>query len=805
MKKITTLKIVRHFFIIICYLIINDLSAQNLPINPLDCGYACSAKDVIIQDPYFAVDNQGTPFEPYLYSIGDTVTGYVAFSLVNTTGTDRYTPMIYSQVENGSEFSLLSTCYDTLTAKQTKIYVSPQTFTHTFGEPFSLNNLWIGWNVSSKKVCDDIYGVSTCNKLIPSGKCGDYNSIPLYIKLPVETPPVFGTEICNNGIDDDNNGLIDCDDMGCPEENKCTFTSTTGGNNSGLESNPRLAEKINKRYFERIKSNTHNLNVKTEERNFAKEVHTRKKVIINKQSSSIGLVAKEGNIDLFELIPIDAIPNTTSYNSTPTDLNAITNAVETLSVDYFDQNTRKGVVLATKSENGVYEHTKAVCDRVTGSKILDVWKIPIYRNKEFIVTKLENEKGEIEYGSTFSFFINENNEIVVENHWNVSDYRSQGEYYNFQVWGNNSINLIRIAWKLLSNIEKLNGKPPVFEMGQLPEVYIQDVVYRNNKLTLNFVNNSGQQSVNIKGLVSDSETSADRIFYDTFELTGEPYEQVVYNTNSVYTIGFTINEKEGSVTDNVFFADGVWGYDIDKNKENLQIFETYRDFQSQNDGDLYVERGAKIRGLLNEKFVLYRAIQAKFKTLDISEFNGLSFKAKSNKIWEMDVRLINPNLPYEEQLKSRVVLNTETDQYFIDFNDFEGDLKNLNNISMMIFEVPNWEKEPTHFVLELTRLRLTSSQSSKALAQANGQERLNRIYPNPVLSTATIAFESKISNKYQLYIYDVMGRTVHTSGGTLEQGLNRVMIERGNIPTGNYSYEIKLNKEENISGMLIMK
>ncbi len=802
MKKITTSRIVGHLFIIICYLTTNNLNGQDLPINPLDCGYACSAQDVIIQEPYFAVDDQGTPFQPYLYSIGDTVTGYIAFSLVNTTGTDRYTPMIYTQVENGSEFSLMSTCYGTLPANQTKIYVSPQSFTHTFGDEFSLNNIWIGWNVSSK-VCDDIYGATTCNKLIPSGKCGDYNNIPLYIKLPVETPPVFGTEICNNGIDDDNNGLTDCDDMGCPDESECTFTSTTGGNDSGLESNARLAEKINKRHFERIKNNTHRLNVKTEERNFAKEVDLHKKGLSIKKGTHTSRT--KDRIDLFSLIPVDAIPNTTSFNSTPTDLNAITNAVETLSVDYFDGDIRKGAVLATISENGVYEHTKAVCDRVVGSKILDMWKIPIYRNKEFIITKLESEKGEIEYGCTFSFFIDEPNGITVENHWNVSDYHSNGEYYNFQVWANSSFNLMKVTWELLYNIENLNEEPLDFKMGQLPEVYIQDVVYKNNKLVLNFINGSGQKSVNIKGLVSDSETSTDRVFYDTFSLTGERFEQVVYDTNSVYSIGFTINEKEGTVTDNVFFADGVWGYDVDESKEDLQIFETYRDFQSQNDGDLYIERGAKIRGLLNEKFVLYRAIQAKFEALDISEFNGLAFNAKSNKIREMDVRLINPDLPYEEQMKARIVLNTETDQYYIDFSAFEGNLKNLDNITMMVFEVPNWENEPTHFILELTRLRLASSQSGKAMAQINGQERLNRAYPNPMISKATIAFESKISNTYQLYVHDMMGRTVHTSEGTLNQGLNRVSIERGNLPAGNYSYEVKLNKEENIGGILIMK
>ncbi len=76
-------------------------------------------------------------------------------------------------------------------------------------------------------------------------------------------------EICDNGVDDNGNGLIDCDDPSCAAENNhCTYTTTSGGNDGGLESNSRLAEKIAKRNYNRTKNNKKNLKINTTSRNF---------------------------------------------------------------------------------------------------------------------------------------------------------------------------------------------------------------------------------------------------------------------------------------------------------------------------------------------------------------------------------------------------------------------------------------------------------------------------------------------------------------------------------------------------------
>jgi len=64
-------------------------------------------------------------------------------------------------------------------------------------------------------------------------------------------------EDCRNGIDDDGDGLTDCDDPSCSGVAECPVISleVSTGNEGGLESNDRLSSLINKRNYLRAKSN----------------------------------------------------------------------------------------------------------------------------------------------------------------------------------------------------------------------------------------------------------------------------------------------------------------------------------------------------------------------------------------------------------------------------------------------------------------------------------------------------------------------------------------------------------------------
>ncbi len=81
--------------------------------------------------------------------------------------------------------------------------------------------------------------------------------------------------------------------------------------------------------------------------------------------------------------------NETSLISSPKDLIGITNATDVISVDYYDSSKRVAVALGTKSINGIYDHTKAICDRLNNSSLEDIREVTLnllnIKNAPFIV------------------------------------------------------------------------------------------------------------------------------------------------------------------------------------------------------------------------------------------------------------------------------------------------------------------------------------------------------------------------------------------------------------------------------------
>lgn len=165
-------------------------------------------------------------------------------------------------------------------------------------------------------------------------------------------------------------------------------TDVSSGNNGGLESKGDLATLIAKRNFNRIKTNS-SADKKEKQTVF---------------SSTTPLYSKSNaTVNFSTLIPTTGMFGTeTSYVSTPADLLGITNALEVYSVDYYQGNTRVAAVLATSTTNGIYGHSKAICDRLNNSTLEDVRTIQL-NGYEIIMVKIKRANGAIEFALNFLF------------------------------------------------------------------------------------------------------------------------------------------------------------------------------------------------------------------------------------------------------------------------------------------------------------------------------------------------------------------------------------------------------------------
>ena len=133
-------------------------------------------------------------------------------------------------------------------------------------------------------------------------------------------------EICDNGIDDDGDGLIDCQDPSCSGYGECDVVDpeTSGGNEGGLESNGRLSDAINKRNYNRAKTS------------FTFDKSTAPRL---SRSQFYGDI-RENGFTLQDFIPLDIINEEAVIESTPTDLvaTAYASCMITIIGIYCDQN-----------------------------------------------------------------------------------------------------------------------------------------------------------------------------------------------------------------------------------------------------------------------------------------------------------------------------------------------------------------------------------------------------------------------------------------------------------------------------------
>ena len=176
-------------------------------------------------------------------------------------------------------------------------------------------------------------------------------------------------EDCINGIDDDGDGLIDCDDPSCSGVASCPVIEdpTTGGNSGGLESNNRLSQQISKRNFNRAKTS------------YRFDKATAKQFV--KSISYARNAANNGNqFELSDFIPLEVVNEDLVIESSPRDLIGITNASDVYSVDYLRAGENVSSILVLKTEDGVYEHTKYICDRLLGAQLISVSTLEIQRS-----------------------------------------------------------------------------------------------------------------------------------------------------------------------------------------------------------------------------------------------------------------------------------------------------------------------------------------------------------------------------------------------------------------------------------------
>ena len=601
-------------------------------------------------------------------------------------------------------------------------------------------------------------------------------------------------EICDNGIDDDGDGLVDCEDPSCSGYASCPVIQppTSGGNAGGLESNNRLSEQINKRNFDRVKS-AYVFNPNTAKR-------------VTKTIKSTKLTAKSAaTATLKDFIPLGVLKEDEAIESSPTDLLAITNATEVFSVDYLRKSKAIATILAFKTEKGVYEHTKYICDRLLGAQILSISTIDI-QDQSFIKSIIKNADGTIEYVLSFSAkAINNNTNFAIESHWNLDKYEKNVPFYNFQIWTNSIDDLYTLGSEVLKSI---NNQKTItdYSLSTPPTVYIKKGDYLNGKLDLEIVNTNATKTVNFTAGLRETETSTEIKINSPIDLNKDYISNLVVNTGNLFDIGFRIGD--GTATpDDLFLSDGPWGLDTAAASTVVNSYSISPNESSFEANTFPVERNLSLKATTKEYIAAYRALTPRFKAVNLSSYKSFRLKAKGT--GKLEITFVKNSITnWDEQYKASINLNTNYQEFALPFSKFKsskGTAMELNDIKTIVFKMTATNGEETTKTMNLESIRFSKEEVFLIEDAANFDADKVTVTPNPVIDQAVIDFYLKTPETVTISIYNMLGKTVKEFEVDAQDGQNKAYFTNQNLEPGLYFCKINSQQSDLKAVKLMIK
>ncbi|MFY9243461.1 MAG: T9SS type A sorting domain-containing protein [Polaribacter sp.] len=583
-------------------------------------------------------------------------------------------------------------------------------------------------------------------------------------------------EDCANGIDDDGDGLSDCDDPACSGIAACPVISTevSTGNEGGLESNNRLSIQINKRNYLRTK------------KNYVFDKLKAKKV--KKSESYKRTAAKNNSFNLKDLIPMDVISGAQAIESSPSDLINITNATELFSVDYVRDNNTIAVILATKTENGVYEHTKYICDRLLGSELLAVSTI-IIKEQTFIKSIIKNVDGSKEFVLSFSGKISNDNNFEIESHWNIDKYEKNATFYNFQIWTNQIDDLITLGEEAL---ELFNAQRTIssYNNSSPPPVFVKKGRYINGALELEIINTNRSQSIVFDAGFKRTETSATEYSNSTIELNGNYISKLVVNTGNIFDIGFRLEGNNNQTPDDLFMSDGPWGVDDSSDGTTLDAFNITQNDNIYAGSGYRVERNISLEATTSTYVAAYRSFTPRFQSIDLSENEVLELDASGT--GDLEITIIKKGIEaWEDQFRTIIKLTETESHYAIPLAHFvskNGSSINLSDAVSMVFTMSSNGIDVVKKKMNIKNIEFTK----KVLSTNNEiiKENETLLYPNPMNSKTEIRFYSETNTTTKILIYNLTGILVKKLIVDTEIGNNKVELFKEGLSSGLYFIKI---------------
>jgi len=536
-------------------------------------------------------------------------------------------------------------------------------------------------------------------------------------------------------------------------------TGSSGPNNGGIESEGSMASLIASRNFNRIKSGQHTFYERINDAPLLQDF----------RANTLGKVANLAN-----LIPATGPQNAPAIVTSPTDLIGITNAINVFSADYYNNSqNRLGGILAIETDDEVYNHTKVICDRLSGAFLNDIKTVQV-KGHSFIMSRLDQEDGSVDMAITFVAYEKANGDIVIDARWNQDDYEieSSDKVYNFQVWTVSESLTIDLVRDIITLMEANNSVSSITASNVItPTVYVKNGYYDNGKVYLTVVNTIGANQVNIQANRTRFEGDNRIHFGELIDLDPSKTEEtIVWNTDYLFDTGFEMTNNVGGGRDILYLADGPWGTDFTRDLGvTSSVFNVSTETGYTNGSvpaEKHLERDINFSGNVKNYVNIFRMLRPGHLAVDVSAFNQIEFEASLSGFNEMIVTVVTNDITnWSEQYRKTISVNNGAmGTYSVDIADLVSagntplDLSKVVNVTFTIVgDYQNFQP------MNLNIANVTFNTEGRAIGQkefaADANKGLN-VYPNPFSGSAHIDIALNEKSDVRVELYDLSGQMV---------------------------------------------
>jgi uncharacterized repeat protein (TIGR01451 family)/TQXA domain-containing protein len=545
------------------------------------------------------------------------------------------------------------------------------------------------------------------------------------------------------------------------------------------------------------------------------------------QTTPVLSKTKYGNLPssttLLNLVPMNGPFNSSAVETTPFDIIGISNAISAYAADYM-ANTELGIrrvggifSTITASPN-IYDHSKAVCDRLAGAQLSALTLVTI-NGKQFYAAKL-TRPGTTDYAISFSIY-EAADAFKVENKWTYNEYIAPNNttaIYNFQVWSSSINATVSLVENILASASAMHSLTYMNNNQMNPVVYIKDAAYSHDgKIHLTIVNTETSGQVAFNTLYRVSQAGDQLQAQQTY--TVNPGEtSVILNPGIVSDAQVYLTNQQG-FKDEVFVSGGAYTY-LTGTGSSVSTFAT-SGYQQENpvqfpDGSLILAGGVNASGQLNDWVSVIRSLNASASVYNLSGFNGLTFKASG--LYKLTV-FIDMDGIQNFNYFTKIIDASSTEQTFtLKFSDFSQrfgsqipfDASKIKYIGFILDK--NLNPGASVFNFEVKDIAILNGLTGiKDKGSVPLSFNLAQNYPNPFNPSTIIRYDLPSAGKVVIKIYDLLGKEVKTlvneekNAGTFSAEWNARNNDGRSVASGIYLYKITTGNFVSIKKMTLLK